>query len=796
MLTNYLKTTIRNLKRNKLFSLINIAGLSVGLTCCMLILLYTKDEVSYDQFHANKDHLYQLTCSRIEKDNSTEKFGIAAMVQGAEFKRAIPEIKEFTRTNEKSLVVKKGNDIFTENITWVDDNFFSVFSFPLIDGNARSVLSGYNSMVLTDETAKKYFGKTDAVGKSLQIEINGQFESFIVSGIAKRAPLNSSIQFNILLPFKHLETASPDNGWMWVSFPTYFLLQPGANLKSVETKMAGVYKTQAKSEIDMNHLAGYDNKFVWGIKPFVKMHLNTAYEGVPQASSPVYSFILSAIAIFILIIACINFVNLTIAQSLKRGKEIGIRKVLGSLRVQLIRQFFGESFIVCFGAFVFAVGLAQLSLPLFNEVANKQLSLSYLFDYKLLIAFILLFFITGLVAGFYPALVLSGFSPIQILNNRRSYRGKNQITKGLVIMQFALATFLIISTLFIYVQFNYLASSDLGYNDKNLVEFNAEKAVMNKPLMDMLKTEFSKVPGVEQVSYRNIGKFGGKTEAGGKEITAVYEHVEENYLPALQTKILSGRNFSKDLVTDADNSVLVNEAFVKAAGWTNALGKTIDYMNLPGWGSRRVSVVGVVKDYHYTSLKELIKPQVFTGEKTLPLGLFVVRVKPSDVPATMLALGKVYHNLLPDQPFQYNFKTDLNQKSYEAESKWKQIIGFGALFTIFISCIGLLGLSVLSAENRVKEMGVRKVLGASSFQIAELISRDFVKLVLIAFLIAIPCAWYAVHQWLQNFAYKIDMSWWVFALGGLAALLIALLTVSGQALKVAWANPVKALRNE
>lgn len=796
MLTNYLKLTIRNLKRNKLFTFINIAGLSVGLTCCILILLYTKDEVSYDRFHANKDHLYQLTCSRIEKDNSTEKFAIAAMVQGPEFKRAIPEIKAFTRVNEKSLVVKKGNDIFTENITWVDDNFFSSFSFPLTSGNTRSVLSGYNSMVLTDETAKKYFGSADAVGKSLQIEINGQFESFIVSGIAKRAPLNSSIRFNILLPFKHLETVSPDNGWMWVSFPTYFLLQPGANLRAVEAKMAEVYKTQAKSEIDMNHLAGYDNKFVWSLRPFVEMHLNTEYEGAPKASNPVYSYILSAIAIFILTIACINFVNLTIAQSLKRGKEIGIRKVLGSLRTQLIRQFLGESIILCFGAFVLAIGMAQFILPLFNEVANKQLNLSYLFDYKLFIAFISLFLITSLVAGFYPAVVLSGFNPVQILNNRKAYGGKNRLTKGLVIMQFALATFLIISTLFIYAQFNYLTSSDLGYNDKNLVEFNVNKAVMNKPLMDMLKTEFSKAPGVEQVSYRNIGKFGGKTEAGGKEITAVYEHVDENYLPALQTKILSGRNFSRDLITDADNSVLVNEGFVKAAGWTNAVGKTIDYMNLPGWGSKKVIIIGVVKDYHYTSLKEMIKPQVFTGEKSLPLGLFVVRIKPSDVPATMLAIGKVYHNLVPDQPFEYNFKSDLNKKSYEAEYKWKQIIGFGALFTIFISCIGLLGLSVLSAENRVKEIGIRKVLGASSFQVAELVSRDFIKLVLIAFLIAIPCAWYAIHHWLQNFAYKIDMSWWMFGLGGLAALLIALLTVSGQALKVAWSNPVKALRNE
>ena len=651
-------------------------------------------------------------------------------------------------------------------------------------------------MVLTDESAKKYFGNSDPVGKSLQVQVNGQFETFIVSGIAKKAPMNSSIQFNILLPFKHLETLSPDNGWMWVSFPTYFLLQPNANLPSVEAKMAHVYKAQAKEEIDLNHLAGYDNKFVWGLQPFTKMHLNTKYEGVPQGSNPVYSYILTVIAIFILLIACINFINLTIAQSLKRGKEIGIRKVLGGLRSQLIKQFLGESLILSFVAFMLAVALSQLLLPLFNELSHKQLSLSYLFDFKLLVGFILLFLVTGFVAGFYPALVQSGFNPVQVLYNRRSKSGKNMFGRLLVIIQFSLATFLIISTFFIYAQFNYLTSTDLGYDDKNLLEFNVSKAVMNKQLMDVLKGEFSKVPGVKQVAYRNIGKFGGKTEAGGKEITARYDHVDENYLPAIKLKLLSGRNFSKDMPTDKDNAVLINEAFAKAAGWKEPVGKTIDFMNLPGWGSRKITVIGVVKDYHFSSLREAITPQVFTQEATLPLGLFVVKLDPANIPTTLSALGKVYNRFVPDEPFQYNFKSDTNRAQYENESRWKQIIAFGALFTIFISCIGLFGLSMLTTQNRIKELGIRKVLGASVYQAASLISRDFVLLVFIAFIIAAPFSWYAVHQWLQGFAYRISISWWVFGIGGLLVLFIALFTVSGQALKAALSNPVNALRNE
>lgn len=796
MLKNYLKTALRNLNRNKLFSFINIAGLSVGLTCCILILLYTKDEVSFDRFHTNKYHLYQLVCDRIEKDHTHEQFGIAAMVQGPAFKREIPEIREFVRVDGQSLIIKNGGELFSDNVTWVDDNFFSVFSFPLVSGNASSVLSGYNSVVLTEESAKKYFGNVDPVRKSLQIQVNGKFETFIVSGVAKMPPMNSSIRFNILLPFKHLETVSPDNGWMWVSFPTYFLIQPGANLKAIEAKMAQVYKTQAKEEIDMNHLAGYDNRFVWGLQPFMQMHLNTQYEETPEAGNPVYSYILTAIAIFILLIACINFINLTIAQSLKRSKEIGIRKVMGGLRIQLVKQFLGESLLLCFAAFVLAILLSQLLLPVFNQLANKQLNLSYLFDYKLLIGFILLFLVTGFVAGFYPALVLSGFNPVQVLYNHRARPGKNYLAKTLVVVQFSLATFLIIATFFIYAQFNYLTTSDLGYNDKNLLEFNVSKAVMNKPLMDMLRTEFEGISGIEHVGYHNIGKFGGKTEAGGKEITATYDHIDENYLPAMQIKIVSGRNFSKDITTDKDNSVLVNQAFAKAAGWANPVGKTIDYMNLPGWGSRKVTVIGLVKDYHYTSLKDAIMPQVFTEEPSLPLGLFTVRIKPGNIPATLAQLGKTYRQLVPDQPFQYSFKSDKNREGYETELRWKQIIGFGALFTIFIACIGLFGLSILSAENRTKEIGVRKVLGASVYQVAALISRDFVMLILISFLAAIPFAWYAVHVWMQNFAYHIPISWWVFGIGGVVVMTIALFTVSGQALKVALSDPVKALRNE
>jgi len=796
MLRNYFKTAFRHLKRNTIFSVINISGLSIGLACCMLIILYTKDETSFDKFHKNADHLYQLTCDRIEKEGTDEKFGIAAMVQGPAFKKEIPEIREFTRVNNKTVVVKKSDALFSEQVTWADNNFFSVFSFPLLSGNAGQVLSDMHAMVLTDETAIKYFGSTDVIGKTLHLEINGSSESFIVSGIAAKPPLNSSIQFNIVLPFKFLEQENPDNGWMWVSYPTYFLLNPQANVEAIRAKMDQVYQTQAKSEIDLNHLAGYDNKFVWDLKPFTQMHLDTSYQGTPAASNPIYSYILSGIAIFILIIACINFVNLTVAQSLKRAKEIGIRKVVGSLRSQLIKQFLGESLLLTFFAFTLAIILAQLALPVFNDLADKKLSLGYLFDFKLTIGLMLLFLITGFVAGFYPALILSGFNPVQTLYNRTAYRSKNLFSGALVIVQFALATFLIIATLFIYNQFNFLTKTNLGYNDRNLVQFVADNAIMNKPLMDQYKTEFLKVQGVENVSYKNVGKFGGKTQAGAKEFTADYERIDDDYLATLQAKLIAGRSLSKAFPADVNNSVLINEAFVRATGWKNPIGKTVDYMNLPEWGSRKVSIIGVVKDYHYESLKEKIRPQLFTQDPALPLGQFVIRLKQGHEATSLAGVEKTYHRMIPDHPFDYVFSDDMNKRNYDAEYKWKQIITFSAVLTIFISCIGLLGLTILSTEKRTKEIGIRKVLGATTNHIIRLIAFDFLKLVFIAFLIAIPIGWLTIDKWLQNFAYRIEMSWYLFALAGTLALVIALLTVGSQVIRVAASNPVKALKNE
>jgi putative ABC transport system permease protein len=793
MIRNYLKIAWRNLSRNKVFSFINIAGLSIGLACCMLILLYTKDEVSYDKFHEKKDNLYQITCKITEKDGKEMNYGIASMIQGPTFKEEIPEIEACVRVKERDYVLKRGNETFYEIATWVDDNFFTVFSFPMIEGNPKTVLSDMNSVVLTEEIAEKYFGKTSPIGKVMELEMNDKFEPFVVTGIAKNAPQNSSIKFKMLLSYKYEEAKNNDTHWLNLSYPTYFVLNPKANIKNVEAKMAQVFASKAGKEIEEEKKHGFEAKFTYGVNSLVDMHLNTKYQYNPEASNPIYSYILSGIALFILLIACINFVNLTVAQSLRRGKEIGIRKVVGGERKQLIWQFLGESFLLCFFAFSLAFVLAQLALPVFNDLANKRLELSYLFDYQLVVGFILLFVLTVFAAGFYPSLVLSGFDPVKTLYNRFKFSDKNYLSKGLVVLQFSLATFMIITTFFIYNQFDYLTHKSLGYNDKNLLIVSVGQD-NNQALQQTFKNEFSKIPGIQAIALRQNGFWGTGSKANNKDISVAFEHVDEDYLPTLQIPLAAGRNFSKAFPGDSTNSVLVNEAYIKEAGWKGTgVGNTIDFLN--GQASKKI-IVGVVKDYHYGSLREKILPQLFTMQPNMAYGRFFLRIDPTNKPKTLAAIEKIYHTLVPYRPFKYDYMEDMNFKNYESEAKWKQIIGFGSILMIFISCIGLFGLTMLSIQQRTKEIGIRKVLGATIFQISSLLSKNYIGLVFIAFVVAIPAAWYATTKWLENFAYKIDISWQIFALAAILTIIVAFLTVSYQAIRAALMNPVKSLKTE
>ena len=795
MFKNYLKTAVRNLLRNKVYSFINIAGLSLGLACCMLIFLYSKDEVSYDRFHKNKENIYRIVANMTNPQGITNKFSSTGMMPGPEFKRQIPEIEDYVRIKDASYTVKNGNNVFDQEALCVDDNFFSVFSFPLIQGDAKTALKNIRSLVLSEEEAEKYFGNKNAVGHTLDLKLNDTFRSFVVSAVTRRSPQNSSIKIKMLVPILSDKNMRDDNAWLNFYLNSFITLKPGVDKKSVEVKIANVYNKDAAAQIkDAAEKYGFKDRVRYGLQPLLEMHLSTDYQadnGLKDSSKPIYSYILIGIALFILLIACINFVNLTVARSLKRAKEIGIRKVVGGQRRQLITQFLSESFILCFMAFVLAVLLVQLALPFFNTLSNKALSFSYLLDTKLIAGFVVIFLVTGLLAGFYPAMVLSGFNPVQSLYGTQLVGGKNYLSKGLVVLQFTLALVLIIATITIYSQFNFLMEYDLGYNDKNVVALSNEN--IDRQKLEVLKTELLKNPSIESVSGDQGGRQGTMAHINGDhEMLFDIKNVDENYLSLFEIPVVKGRDFLKENISDSAKAVLVNETFAKEAGWKNPLGQTVDFY----YNNKKYSVIGVVKDYHFLSLKEKIPSQLFIMNPQYSFRDIFIRLKSGNTAESINFIEKTFKQLFPFKVYQYSFKDEKNAEEYYSEAKWKQIISFGAVLTIFISCIGLFGLATLSAERRKKEIGIRKVLGSTVEAIVIKLSNDFLKLIIISALIASPAAWWAMHKWLENYPYRISMNIWMFAAAGLLVVLIALATVGFQAVKAAVANPADSLRTE
>jgi putative ABC transport system permease protein len=796
MIKNYFKTAWRNLWKNKVYAFINISGLAIGLASCMLIILYTKDEVSYDRFHANAPNIYHVVSKMVSPDGNVSKMGSTGNRPGPAFKESIPEAKDFVRIQQSNFNVKKGTDVFDEEGHYADENFFSFFSFKLKEGNPATVLSDIHSIVINEDIAKKYFGNGSAVGKILEINPGNGFEQFIVSGVAKNSRENSSVKVKLLLSMKIQLRDNPDNLWLNFFQNTFVSLQPGADIKAVEKKFAQIYEASSKDEAkNAAEQYGIKDKIAYTLQPLLGMHLDTEYvpdNGLYNASNPVYSYILTGIALFLLIIACINFVNLSIARSLNRAKEIGIRKVAGSERKQIIIQFLGESFLLSFFGFVFALLLVLLALPFFNEVSNKALSFSYLFDIKLIFLYAGLFIVSGLLAGFYPALILSKFNPVDTLYGRTNYAGKNYLSKGLVVLQFSLATFLIIGTIIIYSQFNFLTNYKLGYNDDNLTIVKTGQIDAKKT--NLLAEELRKNPAIVSVAARHGGFRATSAKVDGKEINLTYETIDKEYLPTLQLNLVQGHNFTGENSYDSSTAAIVNETFAKTAGWKDPLGKKVDFF----WDSGRVyNVVGVVKDYYYSSLKQTIKPQLFTMDaRSGKYGELWVKINPANTASTIQFIQKTFRAALPVQPFQYEFKKDSNAAKYESEQKWKQIISFAAILTIFISCIGLFGLASLAAQKRIKEVGIRKVLGAGVTDIVRKLSTGFLVLVLIASVIAVPAAWWVANKWLQEYPLRIEISIWVFVFALVLIAAVSILTVSFQAIKAAVANPVKSLRTE
>jgi putative ABC transport system permease protein len=794
MFRNYFSVALRNLRRNKIVSFINIAGLSLGLACCLLILLYIKDDWSYDRFHRNGSEIYRITSQVLNEDGTFRaNTGLTGSICGPTFKRVIPEIREYTRICAKDYVLKIEDRTYDQRVHYADPNFLSVFTFPLLNGSPTTALSGLHSMVITESTAKKYFGGTDVIGKILEFKIDKRFIPFSIAAVAKDCPRNSTIRFDILLPMKLEEAIDGESGWMTFSFITFLRLDPNADASAVLTKMIRVYRTESAPELKAARAYNFKGSFNIDVQPLLQMHLGKikAIDDRAGISDPIYGYILGGIAGFILLIACINFVNLTLARSLKRSKEIGIRKVIGSSRSQLIVQFLGESFLACAFSFVLAIGLALLALPEFNQLTNKQLNLGLLLDTRLVLLTVGFFLLTGLAAGFYPALVLSGFNPVDTLYQRLRLTGRNYLAKGLVVLQFALAALFIIGTLFVSQQFYFLTHKDLGYNDNDLLAVNLE-ADSSGQFTRVFRNELLGNSAVRAVTRHNgNGRMEGVNVAG-KQILFSYEHIDENYFSTLQIPLIKGRNFSPDFPTDSIHSVVINETFARQVGWKDPIGQLVDM----GPNHQQMTVIGVIRDFNNFPLNTNIFPQLFSLEPPGSDLELDIRIAPADKPATLAFIGSTFRKLAPFQPFDYVFVKDNNLHAYDEQGKWKQIVSVAAFFTVFISCIGLFGLATLATERRTREIGIRKVLGASVTNLVQLLSFNFVLLVLLANLIAIPVAWWAVNKWLQNFAYRITLHWWVFVLAVVITLLVAWLSVGFRALKAAIANPVNNLRVE
>ncbi|RFS15149.1 ABC transporter permease [Emticicia sp. C21] len=802
MLQNYFKIAFRTIAHNKVYSGINILGLSMGLAAAMLIMLYTKDEVSYDRFHTNNPNIYRIVIDIHHPNGETVgKQSNTGYLQGPKFAEGVPEIQHFARFQYNQNDIKEKDNIKSLGVYKVDRDFFSIFSFPMIGGEPKTALINPQSIVISEEMAERQFNTTNALGRVIFLKDtygkSSQFTPYIVTGVTKKCPENSSIKFDALVPMVvENEVMQNKQKWFSSSLNTFVLIKPNTSIRTVENKMNRVYMADAKDIItDMEQKYDYHSKNVYKLQPYTAMHLDEELppeNGLVDGSNPMFSYILSGIAIFILLIACINFVNLTVARSLKRAKEIGVRKVVGGGRKQLILQFLGESYLLCFIAFTFAIALVQLALPVFNQLSNKALALSYLFDAKLIGSYIVLFMLTGMLAGFYPALVLSEYSPVQTLYNRFNLSGRNYLQKGLVVLQFSIGSFLIIGTLTIYSQFDYLLNKDLGYDDTNLI--SVDKSRLSRNEARLWKEVLLQNPNIVAVAPKNGGSSNdGAKINGDKQITFNYETVDAGYLPMLKIPIVMGRNFSADFPTDSTKAVLVNESFVKEAGWKNPIGQIIDF-----WYNEndKYQVVGVVKDYHFYDLTREINPQVFTMKPKRDYGRMFIKIKPDSETASLAHIEKIFKKLFPFTPYTYKFIDEENKKRYESEAKWKQIMFFGAMLTIFISCIGLFGLVTLSAERRTKEIGIRKVLGASVNSIVQLLSSDFLKLVVISFVFAFPSAYYAINEWLKDYPYRIKISAWLFVGAAALAILIALFTVSFQSIRAAMMNPVKSLKNE
>jgi putative ABC transport system permease protein len=798
MFKNYFKTAFRNLRKHKLYSAINIFGLTVGLAACLLIGVYINHELNYDKFNVNADRIVRATME-YKNSETVNKTATTGTKPGPQFKRTFPSIQEYARTFITHRVIKNGDKVFDEpDVLYADQPFFKIFSFPIIEGNAATALDAPDKIVVTKSMAKKYFGNDDPINKTLSI---GD-KDFRVSAVCEDVPQNSQIKFDCATQFSNLNNVK-DETWWTANWITYFLVKNKKDIQQLQQQIAAYMNTpEVRAEAG---LKGTDY-LTYHLEPLTKVHLYSSLPGFEPNSSITYIYMLALIALLILIIACANYTNLATAQSAGRSGEIGMRKVMGASKRQVFFQFISESSVITFLAAALAFLLSVFLIPYFNNITGKHFTPDILMQPVPILALIIFTIAVSFFAGMYPALVLSGTQVMGVLKKGFSFTGGNNLLrKTLIVAQFGISIFLIIYTVIILQQMHFMQTKDLGYDKDHVVVLPIGGEMMKQ--FETLKAAFAQIPGVEAItaSYdtpENVQWGDGITavdEKGKHEISLNAMPVDLDFTKTMQMQILAGRDFLQSdfgLMDTSNNGAnyqqpyIINETLAKKIGWTphQAIGKTIE----KGVSGR---VVGVVKDFNFRSLHDPIGPMLIFLNRDFSRD-YLLRINGNNAKQTIAALETVWKQRVPERPFNYHFLDDDYNKLYLSEQKISELFGVAAALAIVLACLGLFGLAAFTTVQRTKEIGIRRVLGANISSITFLIAKSFLELIGIAIIIAVPLSWWAGNKWLQDFAYRIPVQSYIFIAVALATALIALCTVSYHSIKTSLMNPVKSLRSE
>ncbi|RAJ74993.1 putative ABC transport system permease protein [Chitinophaga dinghuensis] len=809
MIYNYLKIAFRNLWKNKAFSAINITGLAIGIATSLVILLYIAHELSYDRFNKQADRIVRVVFRGLVKGEPMNEANVFPPV-AATLKAEFPEVEDAVRIRaEGAVLLQHDGKTFQEPfLGYADPSFFKIFSVNLLSGDVNTILNAPNTMALSSSTALKYFGNQNPVGQTLRFKNSGQ--DFLITGVFQDMPENAHFHFDLLASMASVPDAKSDS-WMTSGYFTYLLLRPGYDYHKLEAKFPSLLDKYMSPQMQLSmHLtlsefkAGGNNIGIY-LQPLTDIHLHSNFSGDLDVPGDIrYIYIFGAIVLFMILIACINFMNLTTANAVGRVKEVAMRKVLGAPKGRLTLQFLLESIMLTFIATAIAAIIAMLALPAFNQISGRNIQLHWLGQPWLILSLVLSALVIGIIAGCYPAFFLASFKPQAALKTSFTPGGKqgSRLRSGLVVFQFFISITLMVSTAVVYKQLSYIQHKKLGYNKEQILILQD----VNQ-LTDGQRTELknyilqqSQVAGLTVSGYlpsgnswsNNFFVFENNTSA---QIKTLRYEVDENYIPVMGMDISAGRNFSPTFGTDTSAAIL-NESAVKAMGWGNdAIGKTFQRTSNDGISST-YHVVGVVKDFHFRSMHTRISPLVMTLRENSYGPFYIIKTRAADPGPLLADLKRTWERMNTNVLFSYSFLDQRFTDTYRSEANTAKTLTIFAALTIFVACLGVFGLATFTARKRSKEIGIRKVLGASVTSIITMLSMDFLKLVIIAFVIAGPVSWYIMNNWLKGFAYRINIGWSIFALIGIAAILITLLTVSTQAIRAALANPVNSIKTD